>query len=156
MAHINTQPEGRRSVSEDGSVIYNRDHTYRLDNIQMVDMLNDNEHAYTYYLVLKPLNGKKDMSCGALLDKLRSKFKGYRHIVITQEKATRIHFNVVVVVNDSEFVPKFDAKIFYNTYYCSAKRLDSNPIRHLVNYITKDQGDEYYQMMFSTRGSYKN
>lgn len=144
MEHIDLRTVGSRSVAEAEAL-------YKWNHIELTNLLTDNEHAYSYYMVIKPLNGKEDFTFNQLIDKLRDKYKAFRHMIVTQEKAKRIHFNVLIVINDSEFIEKFSERVNWNRYYVSIYRVKAGTEAKLINYVTKDEGDEHYDCKVLTK-----
>lgn len=110
----------------------------------MLKLMQDNELAYVYYCVLSPLNGKKDIQIHQMMDKLRKKYK-FRHMLLFSEKAKRLHYNLILVLNDSEFETYNHGKILFNTYFVHAKYISDYPnMNRLLTYCTKDEGDIDY------------
>lgn len=137
------------SRGEDGAKVLYRHYNLMGTNYQTVDrpdmlkLMRDNEEAYVYYCVLSPLNGKQDIQIHQMMDKLRKKYK-FRHMLLFSEKAKRLHYNLVLVLNDSEFQSNC-GKILFNTYFMHVKYVHDYPnMNKLLTYITKDEGDENY------------
>lgn len=115
-----------------------------IDRIEMLKLMRDNEEAYVYYAVLSPLKDKADIPIHKMMDKLRKKYK-FRHMLLFSEKASRLHYNLILVLNDSEFVTTNHGKILFNTYFVHAKYINDYPnMNRLLTYCTKDEGDENY------------
>lgn len=114
-----------------------------VDRPDMLKLMRDNEECYVYYCVLSPLNGKQDIQIHQMMDKLRKKYK-FRHMLLFSEKAKRLHYNLVLVLNDSEFQSNC-GKILFNTYFMHVKYVHDYPnMNKLLTYITKDEGSPDY------------